>query len=346
MEYCIKCGFPGSRPGLIFKDGVCGACINYENRTKIDWRAREEALDQILCAYKGKTQYDCIIPVSGGKDSYFLVKTICERGMNPLLVTVTDSFEHTRAGTHNLRNLIEKFNLNHYQYTISHDLFRRATRGAFEETGEALKFVEYAIYTIPVKVAQAFGIPLVVFGENSAYEYGTTYENSMSANQHIRNMIDKANSERPMWEKHGVTGKEVSSILPLWPLREESPLVIYMSYFFPWSSLTNLEAAKSLGFKDLSGEWDRKGTIENFEQIDSVAYMIHLWLKYPKFGFQRVTDIATRRVREGKLTLEEAKKLIKEHDPVCDPKSLKNFCDFCGYSEKEFYEIVEKHKRE
>lgn len=345
MERCIKCGFPSTRPGLIFRDGVCGACINYDKRSGINWGERKKKLEAILTPYRGKLKYDCLIPVSGGKDSHFLVHEICKHGMNPLLVTVTDSFTHTKAGTHNLRNLITKYNLNHWQYTISHDLFKRATRGAFEETGEALKFVEYAIYTIPVRLAQQMGIPLVIFGENSAYEYGSTEDDTYSANAHIRAMIGKCNDERKMWDRYKITSKEVDSILPMWQLGEENPLVLYMSHFYRWSSLTNYELAKENGFHDLTGEWDRKGTIENFEQIDSMAYMVHLWLKYPKFGFQRVADIASRRVREGKLTLKEANKLVEDNDSVLDPLALKDFCETLGYKENEFFDIVRKHRR-
>jgi N-acetyl sugar amidotransferase len=345
MEFCSKCGFPNTRPGLIFRDGVCGACINFDKRKTIDWDERKRKLEAIVTPYRGKMKYDCLIPVSGGKDSYFLVRTMCNLGMNPLLVTVTDSFTHTKAGSHNLRNLITRYNLNHWQYTISHDLFKRATRSAFEETGEALKFVEYAIYTIPVRLAQSLGIPLVVFGENSAYEYGSTEEDNWVANSQIRSMITKVNDERKWWESRGITSKEVDSILPMWPLGEENPLVIYMSHFYQWSSVNNFNLAKEMGFRDLTGEWDRKGTIENFEQIDSVAYMTHLWLKYPKFGFQRVTDIATRRVREGRLTFKEAQDLIAKHDSILDPLALKDFIETMGYTEHEFYDIVKKHTR-
>jgi N-acetyl sugar amidotransferase len=346
MERCSKCGFPNSRPGLIFRDGVCGACINYEKRKDINWDKRKKDLEAILSAYRGKHKYDCLIPVSGGKDSHFLVHTMQSYGMNPLLVTVTDSFTHTKAGSYNLRNLITKNNLNHWQYTISHDLFKRATRAAFEDTGEALKFVEYAIYTIPVRLAQQMGIPLVIFGENSAYEYGTSEDDIFSANATIRRMIEQCNNERPMWDRYKITSKEVDSILPMWPLGEENPLVMYMSHFYQWSSVTNYNLAKEMGFKDLTGEWDRKGTIENYEQIDSVAYMVHLWLKYPKFGWQRVTDIATRRVRDGTMTYAKAQDLIAQNDSILDPWALKDFCDTLGYSEKEFFDIVNKHKKE
>jgi hypothetical protein len=263
--------------------------------------------------------------------------------MKPLLCTVTDSFTHTKAGSHNLRNLITRFGLNHWQYTINHDLFVRATRVAFEDTGEALKFVEYAIYTIPTLLAQALKIPLVVFGENSAYEYGSTETDSYDANPQLISMLAKMEKEREWWKSKGIIDRELDSIM--FDIDRPLPQVIFMSYFRPWSSIDNLEIAKSYGFKDLTGEWDRKGTIENFEQMDSVAYMVHLWLKYPKFGFQRVTDIATRRVREGYMSFDKAQKLIAEHDHVLDPWSLKDFCKTCGYTEDEFWAIVAKHQK-
>ncbi len=342
MNHCTKCGFPDTRPGIIFENGVCGACLNYAKRRYVDWSGRNEELGR-LCEKHRNIQPDCIIPVSGGKDSYFLVHTLVhEFGMHPLLVTVTDSFTHTKAGTHNLRNLISRFNLNHWQYTISHDLFRRATRTAFEETGESLKFVEYAIYTVPVMLAKALGIGLVFFGENSGYEYGSREEDSFDANPDIEAMVNKIVAEKPMWLSHGVTETEVDSIvLPEGWMKDVQ--VCYMSYFKPWSSVTNLEVAKKYGFRDLTGEWQRRGTIENFEQIDSVGYMQHLWMKYPKFGFQRVADIACRRVREGLMTKADAAREIYDKDCQLDDWARRDFIEMCGYSEQEYYDIVQKH---
>jgi N-acetyl sugar amidotransferase len=327
---------PDTRPGSVFVDGVCGACRNYKTRGSVNWKARSRELDDILDEFRNGT-YDCIIPVSGGKDSHRLVKEVVERGMHPLLVTVTDSFTHTTAGEDNLRNLVTHFNLNHWQYTISHDLFVRATRWAFEQTGEALKFVEYAIYTVPFMLANKLDIGLVIYGENSAFEYGSTDKNDYVANPAINGMIRQIEHDYQFWANGGITREEVDSIKPR---PGDYPLVIFMSYFIPWSSVENYEIAKSIGFRDLGTEWERKGTIENFEQIDSYAYMIHLWLKYPKFGFQRVSDVVSRRVREGLMSLEDAKTLIKVYDPEIDPEALEDFCNTCGYTVGEFWEIV------
>jgi N-acetyl sugar amidotransferase len=328
---------PSTRPGSSFVDGECGACRNFDTRATVDWKAREGMWFDLLHKHKREVGYDCLLPVSGGKDSYRIVHEVMKRGMRPLLCTVTDSFTHTEAGSWNLRNLITKFKVNHFQYTINHDLFIRATRHAFETTGEALKFVEYAIYTIPVKLAQAFDIGLVIFGENSSFEYGSTDVNSPNANPSVAAMNATIGGSLSYWEAGGISADEV---LSLTLSNGAMPEVRYLSYYYPWSSNHNVSIARDYGFKDLALEWKRKGTIEDFEQIDSMAYMVHLWLKYPKFGFQRVADIASRRVREGYLDLEEAKKLIEERDHLIDEKALADFCDTLGYSQPEFWRIV------
>ena len=343
MMYCKRCAMPSSRPGSIFnEEGVCQACLNYDKREEVNWEEREKELKKLCDKYrKNDGSYDCIIPVSGGKDSHFLVYIMKEKmNMHPLLVTVTDCFTHTKAGIHNLKNLMKTFKLNHYLYTINHDLFRRATRIAFEETGEALKFIELAIYTIPPALAQHLNIPFVIYGENSAYEYGTTKKETYLATPVVQAMSEKLESEKKWWVEKGLSEEEVGSI----QLVKTKPLpeVIYMGYFYPWSSTKNLEIARRYGFKDLSHEWKREGYTDNFEQIDSVAYLVHLWLKYPKFGFQRTSDIASRRVREGIYSLEEAKKIIKENDHKLDQRALFDFINFLEYSPKQFWNIVEK----
>lgn len=345
MRYCKKCLMPDTRPGSIFdKDGICKACHNYEKRKTIDWQGRKKELKALCDKYRREDgYYDCAIPVSGGKDSHFLVYTIkVEMGMNPLLITVADPFTKTKAGTHNLWNLSETFNCDHVLFTISTDLFRRVTRMAFEEFCDPLRFVEAAIYVVPPKIALKYKIPLIVYGEDSAHEYGTADRQSPSAMECITSMIKNANID--FWLKRGISKKELNPIIP--PSEEELKEIklqpVFMSYFFPWSSVNNLKIAEKYGFKDLSDEWIREGCIENFEQIDSVAYLVHIWLKYPKFGFQRTSDIASRRIREGLLSLPEAKRLIMENDHKLDPRAMEDFIKFLGYTPEQFWNIVER----
>jgi len=346
MRYCKKCLMPDTRPGSIFdKEGVCLACRNYEKRSMIDWEGRKRELKRLCDKYRRKDgYYDCIIPVSGGKDSHYLVyKMKIEMKMNPLLITVGDPFTKTKAGLHNFKNLGETFNCDHLVFYLSTDLFRRATRLAFEEFGEPLRFIEAAIYTVPFKMAIKLNIPLIVFGENSAYEYGTSSKDTPSAKETIINMFKKIDLN--FWIEKEFTKEELNAIVP--PSKEEldkaiEPEVIFMSYFEPWSSVSHLEIAKKYGFKDLTHEWKREGCIEDFEQIDSMGYMVHLWLKYPKFGFQRTFDIVSRRIREGRLSILEGKRLIMENDHKLDRLAMEDFINFLGYTPKQFWNIVER----
>ncbi|MBR2275340.1 MAG: N-acetyl sugar amidotransferase, partial [Lachnospiraceae bacterium] len=116
---------------------------------------------------------------------------------------------------------------------------------------------------------------------------------------------------------------------------------MYLSYFVPWNSFSNYYFARSRGLHDLTHEWHRVHTIEDFDQVDSRAYLIHPWLKYPKFGHQEPTDYASRMIRNGIITREEALVLIRENEHKLDPLCVRDFCEFCGYTESEFWDIVD-----
>lgn len=344
---------PDTRPGSIFNsDGVCQACLNFDQRKLVNWDARLDELETLCDNYrKNDGTYDCIIAVSGGKDSHFLTYLMKERmGMNPLLISVTDPFTHTDAGTHNFRNLGDSFNCDIVSFSMSIDLFKRVTRIGFEELGEPLRFIEAVIYTAPYKYAVAFNIPLLVYGENAAFTYGTTKDDHSSVEKYIE-AGHSASGEKlaatiaSFWRERGIPLPELNAIIP--PSTEEiakvNPEPFFMSYFFPWDDEYNYEIAKRYGFRDLHHEWKREGFIDNYGQIDSIAYILHLWMKYPKFGFSRVTDITSRWIRKGIITREDAKRLIMEHDHKLDQRALDDFITLLGYSAREYWDVVEKY---
>ena len=347
MQYCKKCLMPDTRPGSIFdKDGICQACQNYDNRKKVDWQARQEELETLCDKYRRDDgYYDCIIPVSGGKDSHYQVYTMkAKMGMNPLLITVGDSFTKTQAGLDNFKNLGETFGCDHIVFYINHDLFRKVTRIGFEELCNPLLFVETAINTVPIKMALQFKIPLIIDGEDGEYEYGTSSQWSNDALPWTKNLFKSNKTNVNYWLKHGIPLKDLNPIIA--PSEEEFDSVnlksIFLSYYEPWSSVSHHEIAKRYGFRDLAHEWKREGCIEDFEQIDSIAYLVHLWLKYPKFGFQRTSDIASRRIREGLLSIPEAKKLIMQYDHNLDRRAMDDFNNFLEYTPKQFWDVVDK----
>ncbi len=350
MKYCKRCLLPDTRPRIVFdKEGVCAACLSYERRKAVNWEKRQEELKKLCDRYRRDDgYYDCMVPVSGGKDSHYLLHIIkTQMHMNPILLTVGDPYTKTKAGLHNFTNIGDAFNCDHILFNLSTDLLRRAARIGFEEFGDPLRFVEVAAYTVSLKTAVKLGISLIVFGENSEYEYcGKTDSETFSANDYILKEVTQGFNTLDLnfWIKKGMSKKELNSFIP--PTVEElnrvKPQVIFMSYFFPWSSTAHLEIAKRYGFKDLTHEWKREGYIEDFEQIDSVAYLLNFWLKYPKFGFQRTTDIVSRRIREGSLSIEGGKKLIMKNDHKLDPWIMEDFINFTGYTRKQFWAIVDK----
>ena len=313
IRKCKKCGFIlGTRPGSLEKHGVCQACINVENYNNINWEERTGILKNICDSAKNKNQkYDCVVAVSGGKDSTFIVSNLVEKfNMKPLLVTVTDEFSHTKAGVNNIKNIAEWFNLDHIVFRHEPETFKTETLQDFIDELHPLKWIEEKIYQTPINIAKLYGIDTVFFGENSAYQYGT------------------------------------SEILDyLHPISDKETKVYFFYAFHPYNELETLSVAKNNGFLDLTDtkEWYRQGNIERFTQIDSVAYIIQLWTKFVKFGFQRVSDMACRYVRMGVLTKEQATQLIKDNDWVCDPQAKEDFCDTIGISQEYFDEIVDKH---
>lgn len=331
---CKLCGLPGSS-GIKFVEGCCTACLNFARRKEINWKAREKELKDILDKHRGKKPYDCAIAVSGGKDSHWLLNKLVELDMNPLLITVMDRFTHTKAGQYNFNNLLKKYN--NIMYTINMDAFVKSTRWAFEQLGQPLKYTEYAIYTVPSQICKEKGIPLLFFGENASYEYGATDVDQYIANGQIFNLVETMWDELEWWQEGGLTWDNINVI---GTEVDSKPLIIYMSYFYRWSSTEHLKVAKRMGFHTLEGEWEREGCCEDYEQIDSYGYVAHLWMRYPRLGFQRVTDIATRRVREGIWTKKQAEKVIKEKDYKLDGKAQADFCITLRYHRGDFERIV------
>jgi N-acetyl sugar amidotransferase len=349
MRYCKKCVMPDTRPGITFdKEGVCEACRNVEKRKNINWNKRLEELKELCNKYrKNDGSYDCIIPVSGGKDSHFQIYVMKElMKMNPLLINVSN-FDWTEAGRHNFNNMSETFGCDIISLHINRLLAKKMIRIAFEELGSPTWIWDRAVYVFPMRIAINFKIPLVVYGENISYEYGGFLkEETYSAKDQIKNDVVKP-VPLELWLKRGIIKKELNNILTIaYPPVEEIEKAgiepIYLSYFVPWDQYHNYEIARRYGFKNLSDEWDREGCIENFHQIDSVGYLVHPWLKYPKFGHARVTDVTSYLIRHGRMTRDEAIKLVKERDHILDQKSIEVFCEFTGYTVKEFWDIVEK----
>lgn len=347
MKYCKKCTMPDTRPGISFDDeGVCLPCRHEEQKDSIDWQARYKELEKLCDKHRGRNgdEPDCAIAVSGGKDSHFQVHVMKEKmGMNPILFSVEDNFTMTEAGKANLRNISEEFGCSIISLKPDIRTQKLLMRKTFEEYGKPTWFIDRLIYTFPLKMALRFNTPLLVYGENVSWEFGGSdgAKETYSAKEILANGVASDISEEKLLEA-GISTKDLALTIAPSKSEIESLEPIYLSYFLRWNSYEHYIFARSRGFRDLSGEWDRTMSAECFDQIDSVAYLAHAWMKYPKFGHAMATDYTARFVRYGMLSRDEAIEIIRQKDHALDPKVVEDFCAFAGYSKSEFWAIVER----
>jgi hypothetical protein len=263
-----------------------------------------------------------------------------EMGMHPLFVMV-DNFSWTETGRRNFENISEAFNADVISLSLNRRAARKMLRAALIEFGSPTWYWDRAVYTYPLVMAARMGIPLVIYGENISHEYGGPDESETpSAKQQWKNGVA---DERDIatWRKYGVTIGDLEGIRAPSGLELYGIDSVYLSYYVPWDGLWNLAIADSYGFRDLGDEWAREGYIEQYDQIDAIGYLVHCWLKYPKYGHARTTDVASSWVRAGKMTREDAAEYVREHDRRLDPRALADFCMFTKMTEREFWEAVE-----
>ena len=195
MKYCKRCTMPDTRPGITFdEEGVCSACRHYENRSKVDWAAREREFAAFCDKYRGCNGpggYDCAVAVSGGKDSHYQVYMLKEvYHMNPILFTVEDNFPMTDAGIHNLKNISEEFSCTLISCKPNIKVQKKLMRHFFEKYGKPTWYVDRLIYTYPLHMALKFNTPMLCYGENVSFEYGgNADEETYSARDQIENGV-------------------------------------------------------------------------------------------------------------------------------------------------------------
>ena len=336
-----------TRPGIVFyEDGVCSPCKNYEKQKRTDWDQRKKELEILCDKYRGKygKGYDCAIAVSGGKDSHFQVYYMKEvMGMNPVLLTIRN-IEWTETGRKNLVNLSDAFSCDVISATPNVSLARRMAIKAFEKIGSPTWYVDSLIYAFPYRMTMQLGLHLLVYGEDINYVYGGKYdEETPSAMLQPLNDVVK-----PLWdewlEDRDITEKELESARS--PSYEECKKYglnpIYLSYFTGWNSHYNYQLARKFGFNHLSHEYIREGTFENYDQIDSISYLLNPWLKYPKFAHSSATDYASKWIRYGLATREEMIPIVEKYDGVLDQGIVTKFCEFTRMDPRKFWSIIDK----
>ena len=347
MRYCNKCIMPQTRPEQVFVDGVCDACISASiKHEEIDWDARVIEFESILSRYRGDgSDYDCIIPVSGGKDSCYQAITMRDKyGMNPLCVTHTPC-DLTDVGLKNLTFLRDQgFDL--IQVSGNRKSYRELVRIGFFKLGDCCWPEHIGIFTAPVRVAVNYKIPLLIWGENPQFEYGGP------ATHRENNFLDRNWLEQFQMLGHRISdvvhdGVDLNSIRTLiYPSDEEIQRVgvtgLFLGYFEKWDTKRNTEICCSLG-------WNRnplgpvEGAYNDIENLDCKWIGgLHDYMKFVKYGYGRATDQLCIEIRAGRLSREEAIAKLHETDEGKIPwRYVPDFLDYLSISEEEFLDNLD-----
>jgi len=351
LRYCVRCVMPHTKPDLrIDEEGVCNACRSYEKRVEVDWDQRKTELIEVVGRYRSKdgSQWDCIVPVSGGKDSTYQVIRMLQLGLNPLCVTAT-TCDLSEIGRKNIEN-IKELGVDYVEFTPNPVVRHKLNRIGLTDVGD-ISWPEHAgIFTIPVRAAVQYGVPLIVWGENSQNEYGGPAA-AAEDNVLTRRWLEEFGGLLGMrvTDLIGIEGIEARHLIPYtYPTDEELRRVgvtgVFLGHYLPWDGYSNALLSQAHGFTTLS--MTVEGSVVNYENLDNHQTGIHDYFKFLKFGFGRASDIACLHVRRGRITREDGIDLVRKHDGKFPwtylGKALADILAPLGMSVDEFVEVCDR----
>jgi N-acetyl sugar amidotransferase len=345
--YCARCILPSTRPNLVIgADGICNACATHMERPSIDWAGRERAFRDVVAHAKERSAgYDCVVPVSGGKDSTWQILRCLEYGLNPLGVTWKTP-GRTEIGARNLANLVT-LGVDHIDYQVNPKVERQFMLEALKRFGSTAVPMHMALFNIPLTIAVRLGIPLVVWGENSAFEYGGNDDERYGFR------LDREWLRR-FGVTHGTTAddwvSETLSRKALTPyfgpaeddLSRSGVNAVFLGYYFPWDPDTSLQTAKANGFR-ARAEGAKTGYYD-YADIDDDFISIHHFLKWYKFGFTRSFDNLSLEIRNGRLTRAQAIDWLRKRGDETPHDDIKAICAFMQIPVAAFFDVIERFR--
>lgn len=325
ITWCKKCVYPSSSaiPLCFNEDGICSGCLVGTEKHEIDWDERLEWLIELVEPYRRSTGPECVIGVSGGKDSYWQTHYVIEKlNLKPVLVTYNGN-NYLDVGWRNLMRMRKVFNCDHHIFQPSVDVLIRLNRLAFRRMGDMNWQNHAGIATIPMKFAVEQNIPLVFWGEHGFTELGGMHSHNDMVEWTKRHRLDQLqrgydwhdmlnDSEEPIEEK------ELSWLK--YPEDSEINRVglrgIYLDMYSRWDVKAQVELIKDkYGWEEAAEPFERTyRTISNLD--DRYENGAHDYLKWIKFGYGRATDHATKDIREGLMTREEGVEMVRKYDHV------------------------------
>jgi N-acetyl sugar amidotransferase len=351
LTFCKRCVMPDTKPDLHLDDqGVCNACRSYEQRKEVDWDARHTELLQVLEKYRRPdgSNWDCIVPVSGGKDSTYQVVRMLQLGLNPLCVTST-TCDLSDLGRKNIENL-KHLGVDYVEMSPNPLVRAKLNSIGLKQVGDISWPEHVGIFTIPVRAAVQFNVPLLVWGENSQNEYGGPAA-AAGNNVLTRRWLEEFGGLLGMrvTDLIGMDGIERKHLIPYtYPSDEELARVgvtgLFLGHYIPWDGLSNTLIAQANGFKT----YDKvvEGSMVNYENLDNHQTGIHDYFKFLKFGFGRATDLSCLHIRRGRLTRQDGLEAVKRLDGLFPweylGKSLEQILNPLDITLDEFIKICDK----
>ena len=346
VQYCIRCCIPATQEGVKFDEmGICQACQSSEQKIHINWVEKEKELRNILKQAKANAgnNYDCIIPISGGKDSTFQLHVLTKvYDMKPLAVTFSHNW-FSETGWYNLMNSLEKFNVDHIMFTPNRDLVNRLARRSLDAIGDTCWHCHAGVGAFSTQVAVRFNIPLLIFGESIAEASGrSSYKNPLM--EFNADYLMKVSTKRNPIEMvcDYISEKEMKPFFfPTMEDMEKSGIrLLHLGDFIFWDDERQMEFVRdTYGWKETEVE----GTYKGYKSAECIMPGMHDFTNYLKRGYGRSTYQASIDVRNGLLTREEGFELSRKYDTEI-PESLEYYLKITGMSKEEFYKIM-KEKR-
>jgi N-acetyl sugar amidotransferase len=351
MRKCFKCGLPETYETIEFNDdGVCNICQQQTyKKESIDWSSRKLMLGELIEQYRGKHDYDCLIPFSGGKDStftlYYLMK---EYKLKPLVVQFNHGFMRPGLLENNERTF-KKLGVDVISFTPNWKVVKRLMLESLIRKGDFCWHCHTGICSYPMHIAVKFKVPLVFWGEPSSeytayYDYRDDSIEEVDEARFNRVVGMTAEDMRGMIEKdfdldaRDLTPYAYPALRDLKQLRYRS---VCLGSFIPWDAKTQ----SKIIMNDLGWEGDEvegmPPDLYTYEKIECAMQGVRDYLKFLKRGYSRVTQMTALDIRNGRLDKAEADKLVADWEGM-KPPSLELFLEFLNMTEDEFNEIVKK----
>ena len=342
VGYCSRCVTPTSHPRVLFDEsGLCSACQAHDKREDVDWAARSERFAEVVeFARSNSKGYDCLIPVSGGKDSFWQAVTCLEYGLNPLCVTWKDP-ARLEIGRTNLQALID-LGVDHMDIQVNPKVEKVFLYKSLVQYGVPGIPKHMALYNIPLNMAVRFDVPLIVWGENAAIEYGDIEDEHSGFQVDYDWLITHGVTQGTTaedWISEDLSRKALTPYFaPSRDMLENHPVrAVYLGYYFPWDPLKSYELAAKRGFEAP----DVGPGYYNFDDVDSGFISIHHYIKWFKFGYTRLFDNLSYEIRHGRVSRADAIDIIANRGPETPRKDIEAFCKYLDISVAHFTEIVE-----